>query len=52
MAFSKKKVEERKDWLKSYVPGTFLDQSADTISYSDFVHKVGGAHEALTTVAA
>lgn len=39
MAFSKKKVEERKDWLRNYVPGTFLDHSADSISYHEFVHK-------------
>ena len=39
MAFSKKKVDERKDWLRSYVPGTFLDHTADTISYHEFVHK-------------
>lgn len=39
MAFSKKKVEDRKDWLRSFVPGTFLDHTADTISYSDFVHR-------------
>ena len=40
MAFSKKRVEDRKRWLSAYVPGTYLDQSVDTISYSDFVHKV------------
>jgi DNA topoisomerase-2 len=40
LAFSKKKVEERKMWLASYVPGTYLDQSVDEISYSDFVNKV------------
>jgi DNA topoisomerase-2 len=39
MAFSKKKIDERKDWLRSFVPGTFLDHSADTISYHEFVHK-------------
>jgi len=39
MAFSKKKVEERKEWLRSYVPGTFLDHSAEYISYHEFVHK-------------
>ncbi|KAI7839009.1 hypothetical protein COHA_007248 [Chlorella ohadii] len=39
MAFSKKKVDERKQWLQNFAPGTFLDQSVDTISYSDFVHK-------------
>jgi hypothetical protein len=43
MAFSKKKVEDRKRWLSAYQPGTFLDQSVDTISYKDFVHKVGKA---------
>ena len=43
MAFSKKKVDDRKDWLKNFQPGTFLDNSADTISYSDFVHKVAGS---------
>lgn len=42
MAFSKKKVEDRKRWLSAYQPGTFLDQSVDTISYKDFVHKVRG----------
>lgn len=39
MAFSKKRVEDRKTWLREYQPGTFLDQSGDTISYSDFIHK-------------
>lgn len=39
MAFSKKKVEERKDWLRNFVPGTFLDHSEDVISYKDFVNK-------------
>ncbi|CAI5535699.1 unnamed protein product [Closterium sp. Naga37s-1] len=39
MAFSKKKVEDRKTWLRNVEPGTFLDQSAKTISYSDFVNK-------------
>ena len=40
MAFSKKRVEERKQWLQGFRPGTFLDHTADTISYSEFVHKV------------
>ncbi|KAL4420378.1 hypothetical protein ABPG77_002318 [Micractinium sp. CCAP 211/92] len=39
MAFSKKKVDDRKQWLQGYEPGTFLDHTADTISYSSFVHK-------------
>ena len=40
MAFSKKKIEERKGWLSSYCPGTFLDNSGSTIGYTDFVNKV------------
>lgn len=39
LAFSKKKVEQRKTWLKDFVPGTFLDHQAEEISYSDFVHR-------------
>ena len=39
LAFSKKKIEERKAWLAGFVPGTYLDQSVDQISYSDFVNK-------------
>jgi DNA topoisomerase-2 len=41
MAFSKKKVDDRKRWLSAFQPGTYLDQSVDNISYKDFVHKVG-----------
>eukprot|EP00803_Ostreobium_quekettii_P008948 evm.model.scf_153.13 EVM.evm.TU.scf_153.13 scf_153:119338-130787(-) len=39
MAFSKKKVEERKQWLQGYQPGTYLDHSQPEIGYSDFIHK-------------
>ena len=39
LAFSKKKIEERKQWLQGYVPGTYLDMSQETISYNDFVNK-------------
>ncbi|KAK9813254.1 hypothetical protein WJX72_011500 [[Myrmecia] bisecta] len=39
MAFSKKKIEERKAWLKQFVPGTFLDQSGEFITYSNFINK-------------
>ncbi|RZC81985.1 hypothetical protein C5167_044563 [Papaver somniferum] len=39
MAFSKKKIEARKSWLKQYEPGTFLDQKEQYIKYSDFVNK-------------
>lgn len=40
MAFSKKKVEERKTWLRGFKPGTFLDHSVDRIPYHDFIHQV------------
>ncbi|GLC56369.1 hypothetical protein PLESTB_001097300 [Pleodorina starrii] len=40
LAFSKKRVDDRKEWLSNFVPGTFLDQSAEKISYSDFINKV------------
>lgn len=39
MAFSKKKIEERKDWLRNFKPGTFLDHSVDAIRYADFVNQ-------------
>ncbi len=46
MAFSKKKVEERKEWLSAYTEGTFLDNTAVAISYSDFVHKASNQSSA------
>lgn len=39
LAFSKKKADERKEWLRLYKPGTYLDHSIDKISYPDFVNK-------------
>lgn len=39
MAFSKKKADERKEWLRLYKPGTFLDHRVDKISYTEFVNK-------------
>ena len=36
-------MEERKAWLAGFVPGTYLDQSVDKISYSDFVNKARGS---------
>ena len=41
LAFSKKKIEERKAWLAGFEPGTYLDQSVSDISYFDFVNKAG-----------
>ncbi|KCZ81926.1 hypothetical protein H312_00687 [Anncaliia algerae PRA339] len=39
LAFNKKKADERKNWLKGFVPGTYLDNSLSEISISDFVNK-------------
>ena len=39
LAFSKKKVEDRKIWLQAYVPGTYLDMTQPQITYSDFVNQ-------------
>ncbi|KAF5676456.1 DNA topoisomerase II [Fusarium heterosporum] len=39
LAFSKKKADARKEWLGSFVPGTYLDHSTKNISYTDFINK-------------
>lgn len=39
LAFSKKKVPERKEWMKRYVPGTFLDNDVEEVTYKDFINK-------------
>ncbi|VDC01811.1 unnamed protein product [Peniophora sp. CBMAI 1063] len=39
LAFSKKKADERKEWLKQFRPGTFLNHDTDQISYNDFINK-------------
>lgn len=39
LAFSKKKADERKEWLRQYKPGTFLDHSTKQITYTDFINK-------------
>lgn len=39
LAFSKKKADARKEWLGNFVPGTYLDHSTKSITYSDFVNK-------------
>lgn len=39
LAFSKKKADERKEWLGRFVPGTYLDHSTKQITYSDFVNR-------------
>lgn len=39
LAFSKKKSDERKEWLRLFKPGTYLDHSMAEITYPDFVNK-------------
>ncbi|KAJ0162016.1 DNA topoisomerase 2 [Colletotrichum tanaceti] len=39
LAFSKKKADARKEWLGNFVPGTFLDHSTKSITYTDFVNR-------------
>ncbi|KMU90116.1 DNA topoisomerase 2 [Coccidioides immitis H538.4] len=39
LAFSKKKADDRKEWLRQFKPGTYLDHSVDKITYTDFINK-------------
>ena len=39
LAFSKKKADERKEWLRQFRPGTYLDHSTQQITYTDFINK-------------
>ncbi|KAF2204575.1 type II DNA topoisomerase [Delitschia confertaspora ATCC 74209] len=39
LAFSKKKADARKEWLRDFVPGNHLDLTGGGISYEDFVNK-------------
>ncbi|OJJ49061.1 hypothetical protein ASPZODRAFT_60711 [Penicilliopsis zonata CBS 506.65] len=39
LAFSKKKADERKEWLRQFKPGTFLDHTTKKITYTDFINK-------------
>ena len=39
LAFSKKRADNRKEWLKNYVPGTFIDHKQSSISVTDFINK-------------
>ncbi|KAI6011667.1 DNA topoisomerase II [Pisolithus microcarpus] len=39
LAFSKKKADERKEWLRQFKPGTYLDHNMDEIPFSDFINK-------------
>ncbi|KAI9040564.1 DNA topoisomerase 2 [Aspergillus affinis] len=39
LAFSKKKADERKEWLRQFKPGTYLDHTLSKITYTDFINK-------------
>ena len=39
MAFAKNKVEQRKDWLRGFKPGTFLNHDKEAITYSEFINE-------------
>lgn len=39
LAFSKKKADDRKEWLRQYEPGTVLDPNLSLIPISDFINK-------------
>ncbi|WVR06937.1 hypothetical protein IAU60_003973 [Kwoniella sp. DSM 27419] len=39
MAFNKKKADDRKEWLRQFRPGTFLDHNIASLPISDFVNK-------------
>ncbi len=39
MAFAKKRVEDRKDWLRSYRTGTYVDYNTNSMSYDNFINK-------------
>ncbi|OBZ80095.1 DNA topoisomerase 2 [Grifola frondosa] len=39
LAFSKKKADDRKEWLRQFKPGTYLDHTQREISMSDFINR-------------
>lgn len=39
LAFSKKKADDRKDWLQAFEPGTHLDPELEIIPIGDFINK-------------
>ncbi|KAI8620983.1 DNA topoisomerase [Chytriomyces sp. MP71] len=39
MAFNKKKADDRKEWLRQFQPGTYMDHSVDEIPICDFINK-------------
>jgi DNA topoisomerase II len=39
MAFNKKKADDRKEWLRTFLPGTFMDHRVKEIPMADFINK-------------
>jgi DNA topoisomerase-2 len=39
MAFNKKKADDRKEWLKCFQPGTYMDHRVKEIPMADFINK-------------
>jgi len=39
LAFSKKRIADRKLWLTNFQPGTYIDQQEKRVRYSDFINK-------------
>lgn len=39
LAFNKKKADDRKEWLRQFVPGTYLDHRIRQIPIADFINK-------------
>lgn len=39
LAFAKNKADERKEWLRLYQPGTYLDHTTERITVPDFVDR-------------
>lgn len=39
LAFSKKKADDRKEWLRTFQPGTYLDPTLTEIPITDFINK-------------
>ena len=39
MAFNKKKADERKEWLRNFKAGTYMDHSVGEIKVEDFINR-------------
>ncbi|PWY98256.1 putative DNA topoisomerase II [Testicularia cyperi] len=39
LAFNKKKADDRKEWLRQFRPGTYLDHNIEKIPYADFINR-------------